>query len=409
MGYQRGLGLTDEQMGAIALTAKSTGVKMGKVLNDMSKQALALGKAFDIDAKVISKDMAKATADVAHFGNMSQKQIGAAVVYARKLGLELDKVTGVLDSFTTFDDAAEKVSTLNQVFGTHLDAMKLVNAQDPTEVISHLREEFAKAGVAGEKLTRAQRAIIKQNTGLDDSQIALALSSKNQAVSLNKVQEQANKAERATLTQTAAMQKLADAMERTLKAAEFKEGGFFSHFFQGFSDGLQRTKEFRTLMMNIGRSLMQVYRAGVQLGQAFVEYFPGVKDFAGALADLFSPGKFSKLANGVKDVFIQFFKDLNDPSGKASFSSLMDKLKEKFFDFFNKEKGPGSKLLESFGKIMEAIKTILAGAIQWVMEKMAEFVRGIVDFLKNPDDIAGAAGNAKNAAEQYLRPITNSL
>ena len=409
MGYQRGLGLTDEQMGAIALTAKSTGTSMSSVLNSMTKQAHALGKEFGIDAKIISKNMAKATADVAHFGNMSQKQIGVAVVYAHKLGLELDKVTGVLDAFSTFDDAADKVSTLNQVFGTQIDAMKLVNAQDPTEVIAHLRKEFAAAGISGEKLTRAQRAIIKQNTGLDDSQIALALSSKNQGVSLDKVAVAADKAQAATLSQAAALKQLSGAMERTLKAAEPKKGGFISYFFEGFADGIRRTAVFRTLLHNIQASLMQMYAAGLKVGKAFVEYFPGVKDFIAALGDLFSPAKFKKLSGGLVDVFTQFFKDLNDPSGKASFSGLMDNLKKKFFDFFDQSKGPGSKLMSSFGKIMDAIKVILAGGIQWVMEKMGGFIRSIVDAISNPGDIAGAIGGAGGAAAKYMSPITEAF
>lgn len=406
LGFQKGLGITDEQMGVLAQTAKATGTSVTDQLMDITKQADHLGKAFNLDVKIISKGMAKATTDIAHFGSMSKAQVGAAVTYFTKLGVEVDKVTGAMDAFSTFDEAADKVSTLNQVMGTNLDAMKLTNAQDPAEVIEDLRKEFARAGIDGEKMTRQQRMMVKQLTNLDDAEQKLLFSSKNRGLSLAQVRKESEKAEKKTMTQTEAMAKLADSMDRVLKAGESKEGGFFDHFFQGFTDGLQRTREFQELMMNIRGALREVYLAGVRLGKAFVEFFPGVKDFLGGLSDIFKPEKFRKLANGVTDIFIGFFKDLE--SGKASFPDLMERLKKKFFDFFDSEKGAGQKLMGGFKKIMMAIQVILAGGIKWIMETMAGFIKDIVNFIKDPTGVPGV-GKLADAADAYVSPIAQAF
>ena len=404
LGFQKGLGVSDEQMGALANRAISSGTTVTSQLLNMTKQATHLGKEFGVDFKIISKGMAKAVADVKNFGSMSQKQIGAAVTYFAKLGIEVDKVTGVMDAFNTFDEAADKVSTLNQVFGTNIDAMKILDAENPAERISLLQKEFAKAGVAGEKLTRAQRQIIASNIGVEESAIQAAFSSKNQGVSLEKITKESEKAEKKTMTQTEAMSKLADAMDRVLKSGDTGSGGFFDKFLKGFSDGITSTKEFREIMRNISKAMVVVYMEGRRLGKAFVEYFPGIKEFLGGLAEIFQPQKFRMLAGGVVDIFTQFFKDLGQPGGKASFPDLMQKLKDHFFNFFNSEEGAGQKVMGGFKKIMAAIQVILAGGVQWIMESVGRFIQDIVNFIRNPQDVPGVE-NAKNAAENYVSPI----
>jgi len=416
MVFQKGLGFSDEQLGDLAKTAKSTGTSMSKHLLDITKHATHMGKEFGIDFKILTKGMAKANSDMAHFGSVSQKQIGVAVTYFAKLGVELDKVTGAMDAFSTFDDAADKVSTLNQVFGTNIDAMKLVNAEDPSETIEHLRKEFAKAGIDGEKLSRSQRSLIKSMTNLDDTEQKLLFSSKNRGVSLDKIRKEGDKAEKKTMTQADAMSQLAGAIDRVNKSAggggaggeKKTKGGFFGSFFEGITDGLTHTKEFQVLLKNIKDSLRAVYDAGVRLGAAFVEYFPGVKDFLSALGEIFEPGKFSAFANDIVDELVQFMKDLGEPGGKASFSDLMDKLKQKFFDFFDTNSGAGTKLVESFGKIMDAIKVVLAGAIKWSMETLGNFIKDIVKFIADPKSVQGAS-ELGDAAMDYVSPIAQAF
>jgi len=400
LGFQKGLGITNEQMGSLASTAKASGTTITEQLIDITKQADHLADKFKLDAKIVSKGIVKATTDISHFGSMSKAQIASSVTYFTKLGVEVDKVVGTMDAFSTFDTAAENVSTLNQVFGTSIDAMKLVNAQDPADVIEHLRKEFARAGIDGEKMTRQQRMMVKQMTNMDDAEQKLIFSSKNRNVSLADIRKESEKAEKKTMTQTQAMAKLADSMDRVLKAGESKEGGFFGHFFQGFTDGIQKTTEFQGLMKNIRGSLMTVWLEGKRLGKGFVDAFPGVKEFLGGLTDIFQPAKFKKLVGGTVDVFIGFFKDLE--SGKASFPDLMERLKKHFFNFFDSEKGAGQKVMGGFKKIMMAIQVILAGGIKWVMESIGGFIRNIVNFIKNPSDITGGMGDVASA---YISPI----
>jgi hypothetical protein len=394
LGFQKGLGLSEEGMKAITDRSITMGAPLSKTLLDITKQTTALGKAFDIDQKLIGKDMQKAAIDVKHFGAVSVKEIGQASVYARKLGVELDKITGALDAFETLDSAAENAAKLGQAFGVNVDAFKMMEAQNPAEALDMLRKSFKDAGVDSSNFTRQQAKLLAQTTNLDEATVRQAFSMKNQGVNLDDIKKKSEAAEKKTMSQADAMSKLADSIERMVKSGGGQAGGFWEQFVKGFLGGIQASKEFRDIIWNIKRSLQLVYFEGVRLGKAFVEMFPGVKDFLGGIADFFKPEKFKKLAGGVVDILKDWMKDLQDPNGKASFSGLMDKLREKFFDFFDSQSPSGKKLVEGFKTIIKTIGRVLADGIKWAAARATEGVRFIVDLLSGKVNLSaiGAAG-----------------
>ena len=409
LGYQKGLGLTDEMIGSIGQQAQTMGKPMTKILNDITKQSLHLGQAFKLDAKIISREMGKATMDMRHFGDVSIKEIGVAVTYAHKLGLDLEKITGIMDQFSTFDSAAENVSKLNEAFGTNISAMEMLQAETPAQQLEILRKEMARVGVDGEKLNRHYRSLISQTTSLDDATIKAAFSSKNQGVSLEEIQKQAGKAEKKTMTQAEAMNKLAGAMERMIQSGgDLGSEGFFGQFFKGIKDGLMSTVEFRRILMNIVQALRIVYMEGRRLGIQIVQLFPGLKEFLGGLADLFSPAKFKKLAGGVTDVIIEWMKGLTDPAKKFSFGDLMEKIKEKFFNFFSMEEPAGRKTISGFKKILDVISVALGEFVKWAAEKLTSFFRFAAEFIKNPSSVINLQG-AQDGVMGFLGPLFQAI
>ena len=413
LAYQKGLGVSKEDMKSLSDRAITMGDTLTTTMNDISKQTLGLGDAFGMDQKLIGRALSKATADVKHFGQMTVKEIGQAVVYSKKLGVELDKIVGTLDAFETFDTAAESSAKLAQSFGIQVDALKMMEAQSPAEQIDELRKSMKAAGVASEGMNRQQLKLLATQTGLDEETAKQVFSSKNQGVSLDDVKKKSEAAAKAQMTQTQAMSKLADSIERMVKQGPQLEGSFFKMFIKGFKDGIFMSKEFMSVMLNIRRGLYTVYAEGRRLGKAFVEMFPGMKTFLDGVREFFQPDKFKKLAGGVTDIFIQFMKDLSAPGGKASFKDLMDKLKEHFFSFFNKQDSAGGKMLTGMKAIMQAMSTIIAGAFKWIGEKVADGIRSIVDFITDPSAAiakakAGAAGGVGIAISLFA-PIIDAI
>ncbi len=410
LAFQKGLGVANEEMKGIGQRAITMGKPMSRVFLEMTKQTLELGKAFDLDQKLIGKDMAKALQDVKHFGQMTVKEIGQAAVYARKLGVELDKIVGTLDAFETFDSAAENASKLSQSFGVTVDAFQMMEAQSPAEQIEMLRKQFKLAGVDSSTFNRQQLKLISSTTGLDEATAKQVFSQKNQGVSLDAIKKKSEGAEKKTLTQAEAMSKLADSIERMVKSGSMT-GSFFDMFIKGILGGIQNTKEFWRIMTNIQQGLQAVYFEGMRLGQAIVKLFPGLKQLMDSIGDFFDPKKFKKLAGGVTDVFIKFMESLGG-SGEWSFGTLMDKLKEKFFDFFNMEAPAGKQMVEGFKTVLKTISKIVSGAIKWIADKIGEGIKMLTEFIKDPkkftDQVKGGAG-ALGFLGEILMPIADAL
>lgn len=407
LAYQKGLGISDEQMAAFAQKAISQGRSISKVLNETAKYALALGKAFGVDSKVISKDMAKAMVDVKHFGGATVKQIGEAATYARKLGLELDKITGTLDAFETFDTAAENAAKLSQSFGVTVDAFKLMEAQSPAEQLDQLRKAFAAAGKSSDTMSRQELKLLQQTTGLDEATAKMAFSTKNQGVSLDEIKKKSGEAEKKTLSQADAMKKLADSIERMVKSGE-SSGGFFDHFIKGMVDGFMSSKEFRTVMIDIQRGMRGVYQIGRELGRMLPKLIPDLGEFMKGLAMLFNPAKFTALFRGFKDAIEWFLKD-----PQASFSGLMERIQKAFFDFFDSEKPAGKKLLESFKNMFKKLAKFIGEGIEWASKRLAEGLTSLAEFIRNPKEwlekTKGTGSDVMKFIIEALTPIGDAL
>lgn len=379
ISYQKGLGLTNEQMGTLASNAMRMGKGIAQVQNEMTKQALGMSKAFGVNAKVISKDMGKAMADLAHFGHLSTKEMAVAATFANKLGVSVDKLTSVMDATSTFDQAAEGMSKLNEQFGTNIDATAIMSAQNPAEKVEMLRKEFAKTGKSIEGMSYQERMLIKQSSGLSDEMLNAALSAKNAGVSLDEIQRQGSKNEKKTLSQADAMHELADSIKRLTPSGDAGTGSIFDRFIEGFGRGIMGSKEFIKLMNNIREIFRIAMREGVKLGRTFAELFPGVQDVLKGLQEVFDPRRFKKMFDGINTTFRNFAKGGSQDVGK-----LMDDLQANFLDFFDSGKGPGKKVLAGFGKFFEAIGIIFGKLSEWLVKKMADGIVAITKFLKNP-------------------------
>jgi len=406
LAYQKGLGLSGEQMQFVANAAMRMGVPMSKVLNDTTKQAQGMAKAFGLDAKIISRDMGKAMQDLSHFGHLSSKEMSIAVTYANKLGLSIDKLTGVMDATSTFDQAAESVSKLNETFHTNIDATKLMSAQNPAEKLEILRKEFAKTGKDMSNLKFQERLLIKQNTGLEDSALDAAFASKNMGVSLDKISKQAAVNEKKTLSQADAMHELSSSIERMVQEAPKSGGGIFDKFIDGIFKGIESSQSFIDMMTNIKTVFREATMSGVTLGKKLVDLFPGVSKIFTSIGNLFNPAHFSKLFAGILKSF-----DVFDALGSGKFEDFMDGIKKSFFDFFDDSKSSGKNLLDGFKTFGLAIVKIIGKIGEWAIPKIADAITSITEWIKNPKlpNTSGVGTGLMNALMKPLEGAFNAL
>jgi hypothetical protein len=360
--YVKGLGLTENGLKGVGRFALSTGTTFTEVGRQITSMAYGMGQAFGINGKEVSRAVGEMINDVKNFGSLSIKQLTSIAVFANKLGLEFQDLLGTIDRFDNFEQAAEAAAQLSQAFGLNVDALQLIQEQDPAARFEQLRKAFFQTGRSVEQMTRQELRLLSAQTGLSEEAVKLGFSLENQNVNYADVQKQAELTQKKQLTQAEAMQKLANSIERLVKSGSALQGGFFEIFFQGFLRGITMSREFRQMMLAIRQAMRITFQAGRQLGQIFVDLFPGVKDVFGGIRDMFNPASWRKMMQGVVEAFTKFFRDIT-VNPQAGLESLYKRLQEVFFNRFDSSAPAGRRVIEGFYKFFKTLFDVGVAAI----------------------------------------------
>jgi hypothetical protein len=240
-------------------------------------------------------------------------------------------------------------------------------------------------------MTAQERRLLAQQTGLGESEIALAFAQKNRALSYADIQKKGDAAKKSQLSQEQVLNKLAGAIERLVKSGSAMQGGFFDRFIQGFVSGIRYSKEFRELMRNLQRSLMMVFYAGRQVGLAFAQLFPGIKEFFGGLRDMFNPRVMKTFLNKVVGAFKDFFKQMTENPATA-LPKLLDKLQDAFSDRFSAAGSGARKVFDGIKKFFKAVGYIFLSGIKEALLGLGKIVAPLISSIFS-DETFSKAGN----------------
>lgn len=405
--YIKGLGLTEKGQLALAQTAIRAGTSLQEVGREITTFAYGMGEAFGINGRQISGDIGEMMDDFENFGNLGVQTLTNVSVFARKLGVEFKDLQGVIGKFDNFEDAAQGAAQLSQAFGLQLDTLKLINAQDPAERIEMLRKSFFAAGRSVENMTRQERALLATQTGLDQKTASLVFSMENQGQSYADIQKASDATQKKQLTQAEAMEKLSGSIERLVKSGGGATGGFWDRFIQGFSKGIKRSTEFRELLRHLRQSLLVVHQAGVQVGRAFVDAFPGVKDMIKGLSEFFDPRRFKTAMSGVVTTFKKFFK------GDMDFKGFQEALRKNFTDFFDISSPSGQKFQQGAKAFFTKLKSIFIEGLRIGMQAIKNGAKFLADLIKDPASALAATKAADGAGNffmtEIIQPILNVI
>ena len=402
--FNKALGFTAEGQKAIAQRSVAAGRRINDINLEIANYAIQLSSAFGVTMKEVSRDVGKMMSDFQHFGHLGVQQLTQISVYTRRLGLDFKQLGAVMDKFTNFEDAAQGAAQLSQAFGLNIDAFKLMQEQDPAKKLEMLRKSFFAAGRSIENMTYQERRLLAQQTGLDDAGVQLAFSLKSQSLSYADITKKGDAAKKSQLTQAQAMEKLAGAIERMVQSGS-AGGGFLDRFIRGFVVGIKWSREYRQIMINLRRDLMSTYYAGIRVGRAFVESFPGIKDWFNGISGIFQPQRFRAMLNKVVSAFKDFFKDLQDDP-RAGFRKFIDRLKIGFTSWFDRNSANGQKMLNGFKAFFKAFANIFAEGLKMAIEGVTKGIRFIVNIIQNPSMLSGAGAAAGGTAAWVLRTLT---
>ena len=415
----KGLGLTGEHMKGLASLAKSSGKSLEETLDGIAAQATIMEEHFGVSSKLIGQDMAKMAGDVSHFGNMSAEAMGAAAMRVRSLGLEVGVLGKLVDKFLNFEDAAKNASMLSQSFGVNLDALQLMNgaAEGGADTLDQLRNAMFSAGKDASKMSTAELRLLAQTSGLSEEEARLAFSMENRGKSMEDIRKIAKKSDpQERMADT--MERLAGNIERIIRV--FSYDSFFGAFLQGFERGIKLSTPFVEMLSNLHQALDLVMYAGMAVGEAFINTFPGIMDMITAFNAMFNPDEYAKIAETLKSAFKDLF------AGLSVDGMDVDKLLATFWETLAGVMGEDTngdsiatgflvKFKDGFLKFLGGISGIITGSIPLIQKKLIVGMDAIVDILTNGFDDSikqGASdlkGGAKDAISKLFGPIWQAL
>ena len=410
VGFAKGLGISTEQLGGLMRTAIATGTTVEGLGTEITKYSKGLSSRFGADSKIISKSTAKAMLDVKHFANATVKEIGQAAIYAHKLGVELSDITGILDAFDTFDQAAENVSKLSQAFGVNIDAMELVSAKTPADALAKVKAALDATGKSADQMNRQELKLLASSVGMDEATVRQTLSNKNQGTSLENIKEAGNSVEKQMMSTGQALKEVSQDIKQVVRELSSTSKGFFETFLDGFYEGVATSSDMRKVLGNLQQAIEAVFAAGRRLGAIFVETFPGVKKMLDALASFFNPSAVGGMFNGFTDVFGKFFKKLQ--SGTGDVRDLFKDLWKEIKQYFTKQGPAGSEFIQGITEFWNTIKQIAATAILAIGDLIAGAFTAIADAIEHGVDTAGAksaAGKLLAGAKKEFSPIGDAF
>jgi hypothetical protein len=401
--FNKGLGLSDEDMKAFVNNARSEGLSMVEILSEISNQTLQLANRFNLSSKKIAQDMAKMSKGFIMFGHLSRQELATTAVYAQQAGVEMETLVRIAERFKTFESAAESAAKLNQALGIQIDALKALTA-DPVEQLKMIQEAFFATGRTINDLNRAEKELLATQLSLSDTDLAAVFDPANAGRSLEEIRAAAADASAGPLTLEESMRSLARSIERV-----FETGGpmrsFWEAFAEGFEQGLRWWGPSRALFRNIRRSLWATKRAGREFAQMFVRNFPGLIEIIRGLSRAFEPSRFVRFFSILQTSIRSFFNTIDPNDPESSIRTLFSGLQRSITTAFGT--GAGS----IFGDISEGIKKAGSFILNSFIGLIPVVTDGIVMFLDAINRVLQprAEGEQESVLSQQFNRIFESV
>lgn len=351
------------------------------ILNNVNK----IGKSLGISTKVLGRDVAAAISNFSVLGKVTGdyvKQTITSAAFTRKLGIELNELANLAGKFDDFEQGAEAAAQLAQGFGLVIDPLKMMREQDPAKRLDEMRKAFAATGRSIEAMSRSERKLLAESSGLNEEQAMLAFSAKGMGLSYDQVASQADEASKQQKSQQQVISELADNIENVIVRTE-PLLNFIDAFQQGFMRGVMPF--LMPMISELAKALNEVFKIGADTGKMFGSIFTD-SDFGSSLKEFTSLiAGFAKEFSSLVRTFMGDMKDgmtLGDAIehfflGGGDSKGLMGLLSDKgpmLSDIISKMiSGIGGIFLAVFKAIPSIIKTqlpLLRGGMQTMIVGM---------------------------------------
>lgn len=306
------LGLESEDVAYHSQEAVENNKHVLVYLGDILEERQRVSKINGVDEKRLSHFYNTLRKDITNFDAISDKSLLKISARFQKIGLDAENVSEVINKFSTFEDAAKSAAMLSQTFGMRIDPLKLIETDNPLEIINMFEKGLKGIGRTFDSLNRHERKILADNTGLSIRNIKTLMMYRKQGYSLEAAQAKI-KADDPTNQQIKALKNLTTALN------SFKE----SMNIRVFTSGLDALRKSFTRLITGVQGKQNVLN---RLNKQFEDFSVGVS----------KQGKEAKVLLSIAAEQINPVIDAYKVNGKA-LGGLMSNLTDLIGNFYKNE------------------------------------------------------------------------
>ncbi|MBT6514236.1 MAG: hypothetical protein HOK65_05660, partial [Crocinitomicaceae bacterium] len=304
----RSLGMASDDIGYITAEAVKNGESIYAALDKVVIASDATSKQFGVDRKKLSKNFFVLRKDITNFGHLSNKELMETSAKLTQMGVSMAEAAAVFNKMDTFESAAQTSAMLSQTFGMNLDALKLLRAEKPEEIIEQFSKAMQSTGRSFDDLNRHEKSLMASHTGLSAESLKMTMNYRNLGMSYKDIQKKMKEDD-----PTQQQIKNLKMMSGSLKEIKKTLGG--ENVFKRFADGV-----LETVKANSGLS-----KTFLTVSKRFEDFF-----VAGLKISDKAKGSFEKAFSPFKTVLEQMVGDGTDGN-----KGLLDasKFKDSFEEF----------------------------------------------------------------------------
>lgn len=256
------LNITNEQL---SYYAQDADVHTGNLFTTLDKTREAISSASSshgLDFKMLAINFHKLRTNIIEFGHLTSEAVADLTARATKMGVKVEELTNVFKKFTSFEDAANTSAKLFQSFGMGLDALKLLTANDPGEILEMISDSMQATGKTFDTLNRHERKLMQETTGLSAETLKSIMNYRAQGLTFEEARKKVQQND-PTEEMTKTVKGLTGAIRQIQKIMEFQSP--FDAFFKGLKANILANGKSIESLTGLSVAYDRLYHFGLTL------------------------------------------------------------------------------------------------------------------------------------------------
>lgn len=387
----KSLGFAGKDIEYITAEAVKNGESIYTALDRVVVAGDATAKQFSLDRKKLSKNFMELRTDITNFGHLSDSQLMQTTAKLTQMGLSMKEASAVFGKIDTFESAAQTSAMLSQTFGMNVDALQLLKAEKPEEIIEQFRDAMLSTGRSFDDLNRHEKSLMATHTGLSEQALKMTMNYRTLGMSYTDIQKKMKEDD-----PTQQQIKNLKLMSGSLK--EIKRTLTGDNMFRNFADGVMNTIKTASglspVLLRVSKRFEDFFLSGLKVSKgtksALVKAF---SPFTTVLEKMVGDGKSKKGlldADKFKGTFEKFAQTTGGFLERAfkgeNLAGLQDEIKDSLsnaFDFNNLNQGNSivGKLINTSGELIGQMLKAFAAFGPGLIDVVDKSLTGVVDFL----------------------------